>query len=50
MFDCHLTYSCIVWAQNINTINRLIILKKKASQMVNFKEQAQAHFTLKIIF
>ena len=26
IFDSHLTYSCIVWAQNIDTVNRLIIL------------------------
>ena len=30
LFEYHLTYSCIVWAQNINTVNRLIILQKKA--------------------
>ena len=32
-------YSCIVWAQNINTVNRLIILQKKALQILNFKDQ-----------
>ena len=26
MFDSHLTYTCIVWDQNINTFNRLIVL------------------------
>ena len=30
IFDSHLNYSCIVWAQNINTVRRLIILQKKA--------------------
>ena len=30
IFDSHLSYSGIVWAQNINTIKRLIILHKKA--------------------
>ena len=25
IFDSHLSYSCIVWAQNINTVRRLII-------------------------
>ena len=39
MFDSHLTYSCIVWAWNINTVNRLIILQKKASCLMNFKDQ-----------
>ena len=28
IFDSHLTYSCIVWAQNINAVNRHIILQK----------------------
>ena len=32
-------YSCIVWAQNINTVNRLIILQKKAVCIMNFKDQ-----------
>ena len=26
IFDPHLSYSCILWAQNINTVRRLIIL------------------------
>ena len=39
IFDSHLTYSCIVWAQNINTVNRLIILQKKAPRIINFKDQ-----------
>ena len=39
IFDSHLTYSCIVWAQNINTDNRLIILQKKALRIRNFKDQ-----------
>ena len=39
IFDSHLTYSCIVWAQNINTVNRLIILQKKVLRIMNFKDQ-----------
>ena len=39
IFDSHLTYFCIVWAQNINTVNRLIILQKKALRIMNFKDQ-----------
>ena len=39
IFDSHLTYSCIVWAQSINTVNRLIILQKKALHITNFKDQ-----------
>ena len=29
IFDSHLSYSCIVWAQNINTVRRLIVRQKK---------------------
>ena len=39
IFDSHVTYSCIVSAQNINTVNRLIILQKKAPRIINFKDQ-----------
>ena len=39
IFASHLTYSSIVWAQNINTFNRLMILQKKALQIMNFKDQ-----------
>ena len=39
IFDSHLTYSCIGWAQNINTVNRTIILQKKALRIMNFKAQ-----------
>ena len=38
IFDSQLTY-CIVWAQNINTVNRSIILQKKALRIMNFKDQ-----------
>ena len=40
IFDSHLNYSYIVWAQNINTNNRLIILQKKAQLIMNFKDQS----------
>ena len=39
IFDSHLNYSCIVWAQNINTVRRLIVLQKKALRIMNFKDQ-----------
>ena len=39
IFDSHLTYSCTVWAQNTNTVNRLIILQNEAREIVNFKDQ-----------
>ena len=39
IFDSHLSYSCIFWAQNIHTVRRLIILEKKALQVMDFKDQ-----------
>ena len=39
IFGSHLSYSYIVWAENINTVRRLIILHKKALQIMNFKDQ-----------
>ena len=39
VFDSHLAYSCIVWAQTINTGNRLIIVKNKALSIRNLKDQ-----------
>ena len=39
IFDSHLTYSCIFWAQNINTVRRFIILQQKALRIMNFKNQ-----------
>ena len=39
ILDSHLTYSCIAWAQNINKVNRLINLYKKALHIMNFKDQ-----------
>ena len=40
IFDSHLNYSCIDWAQNINTVRILIILQKKALRIMNFKDQS----------
>ena len=39
IFDSHVTYSCIVWTQYINTVNRFIILQKKALRIMNFQNQ-----------
>ena len=39
-FNSHPNYSCIVWAQNINAVNRLIILQKKALRIMNFNNQS----------
>ena len=52
IFDSHLSYSCIVWAENINTVRRLIVLQKKALRIMNFKDNyfIQANFFLQITF
>ena len=39
LFESHINYACIIWGQNINTINRLYILQKKALRINNFKER-----------
>ena len=39
IFVSHLSYSCIIWVQNINTVRTLVILQKKALQIMNFKDQ-----------
>ena len=39
LFDSHLSCSYIVWAQNINTVRRLIIFQKKALRIMNLKDQ-----------
>ena len=32
IFDAHLNYSCIVWAQNVNTVKRLFFRRKHFKQ------------------
>ena len=36
IFESHLFYSCLVWAQNINSIKRLYILRKKYLRLMYF--------------
>ena len=38
VFGSNPIYFCIVWAQNINLVKRLIILPKKALRIMNFKD------------
>ena len=37
IFDCHLNYPNTVWDQNRNSMNRLIILQKKALRIMSFE-------------
>ena len=39
LFESHINYACIIWGQNISTINRIYILQKKALRIINFKER-----------
>ena len=37
IFDFYLSYYCLVWAQNCSTIQRIIILQKKAIRIINLQ-------------
>ena len=37
IFESYLNYCCLVWNQNCNTINRLVILQKQALKIINFQ-------------
>ena len=39
LFESHIHYACIIWGQNMCTINRLFILQKKALRLIHFKER-----------
>ena len=37
IFDCYLSYCCLVWAQKSSTIQRIVIFLKKAVRIINFQ-------------
>ena len=37
IFYTYLSYCCLVWAQNFSTIQRILILQKKAVRTINFQ-------------
>ena len=37
LFESHINYACIIWGQNISTINHLYILKKRDLKLSNTK-------------
>ena len=39
IFESNLNYCSLVWAQNYNAINRLVILQKKALRIMNYQPQ-----------
>ena len=37
IFNSYLSYCCLVWTQNCSTIQRIVILQKKAIRIINFQ-------------
>ena len=37
IFDTYLSYCCLVWLQNCISIQRIVILQKKATTIINFQ-------------
>ena len=44
IFESHHNYRCLVWSQNCNTVNRLVILQKKLLELLTF-----SHVTLTLV-
>ena len=44
IFESHLKYCCLVWSQNHNAINRLVIIQKKLLEFLSF-----SHITLTLV-
>ena len=40
IFDSYLSYCCLVWTQNSSTIQRIVILQKKAVRIINFQPKS----------
>ena len=40
IFDSYLSYCCFVWAQNRSTIQRIVILQKKAVRIISFQPRS----------
>ena len=37
IFDFHLSYCCLAWAQNFSSIKQILILQKKTVRIINFQ-------------
>ena len=37
IFDSHINYANLIWGQNLHPVNRIVILRKKASRIMNFQ-------------
>lgn len=49
MFESHLNYSLVVWAQNSGSIKRLLTLQKKSQRIMHFIRNAHALNLFKIL-
>ena len=53
IFESHLNYCSLVWSQNCNAINRLVVLQKKAVRIINFQPRTTLTLVLyskKVLF
>ena len=53
IFDSYLSYCCLVWAQNLSTIQQIVILQKKAVRIINFQPRnfhTSPHIPYHILF
>ena len=39
IFDSHINYANLIWGQNLHPVNRIVILQKKASRIMNFQSR-----------
>ena len=46
IFESHLNCCSLVWSQNCNAINRLVILQKKALRIINFEAHNSRSYSL----
>ena len=46
----YIHHACIIWVQNISTINRLYVLQKKALRIINFKERNTGNTHSSLLF
>ena len=39
IFDAHLNYANLIWAQNLYAVSRIVILQEKALKIMNFQSR-----------
>ena len=52
IFDTHINYANLIWGQNLNAMDRIVILQKKALRIMNFNLETliQVHYSNPTIF